>query len=177
MAINTENTITTKITSYKNTYNGKFWNAGLEENALSESNWGVTTVKCKGGSLSNGCHSNKFGNAWQCYGFSLFIAYILTGNKLTYGAVEDAKDGATLYNWTVHKSNLTSLNLAPGDIVRTSGHSAVIWSVNGDTVQVVEVWGSAKKGCEINFGYFNGYKSESTQEDILKQCKYVLKYN
>lgn len=32
--------ITAKITGYKSSYEGKYWNKGLPENSLSESNWG-----------------------------------------------------------------------------------------------------------------------------------------
>lgn len=75
----------------------------------------------------------------------------MTGSKISSATINTSSDGANLSGWVLRKSNLTSLTLEPGDVVRGSGHSAVIWSNTGAVVQVAECWGSA--GCKIAFGY------------------------
>lgn len=161
--------ITAKITGYKSSYEGKYWNKGLPENSLSESTWGETSSPCGSGN----CTSNTFGSATQCYGFSLFIAYLLTNVKISSATINASNDGANLSGWILHRSNLTTLTLEPGDIVRGSNHSAVIWTATNTEVKVIECWGS--NGCKIAFGYFNGRQSNATQASILSQCVYVLK--
>ena len=173
----TTNAITMKLSSYASIHNGKYWNAGIGESALSESNWGETSSKCKGGTKATGCTSNVFGGARQCYGFSFFIGYLLTGYKLTYKSVNSANDGDTLGPWTVHKTNLTALTLEPGDIVRTSEHSAVGWYLEDSVVKVADVWGGKNGGCQISFAYFASSGTKTTQESLLKKSVYVLKYN
>ena len=165
---NTE--ITNIITGYKSKYDGKYWNAGIGPDKLSAANWGVTNSPCGSGK----CTSNMFPDAWQCYGFSLFLGYLLTGVKISSAQINAGKDKDKFSGWVLHKAGLTGLTLEPGDIVRsTGGHSAVIWSNNGSEVKVAECWGSV--GCKIAFGYFNGNRKNATQASILSQCKYVLK--
>lgn len=141
--------ITAKITGYKSSYEGKYWNKGLPENSLSESNWRETSSPCGSGN----CTSNTFGSATQCYGFSLLIAYLLTNVKISSATINASNDGANLSGWILHKSNLTALTLEPGDIVRGSGHSAVIWNVTNTEVKVIECWGS--NGCKIHYEFSN----------------------
>lgn len=165
----TNKQITDKITGYKALYEGKHWNQNLRESSLSENNWGVTSSPC-----GSSCTSNTFIDCTQCYGFSLFMAYLLIGAKLSSAMINSAKDGADLSGWKLHKSGFSSLALEPGDVVRTTGgHSAVIWTVTSSEVKVIECWGS--NGCKIAFGYFNGSSKNKTQASILSQCKYVLK--
>ena len=164
---NTE--ITNIITGYKSKYEGKYWNADLGPDDLSADNWGVTSSPC-----GSKCTSNKFPDATQCYGFSLFLGYLLTGVKIASAQINNSPDKANFSGWVLHWDGLTSLTLEPGDIVRSNdNHSAVIWSNNGSEVKVAECWGSV--GCKIAFGYFNGSRKNATQASILSQCKYVLK--
>lgn len=164
---NTE--ITNIITGYKSQYDGKYWNAGIGPDKLSAANWGVTNSPC-----GSKCTSNKFPDAIQCYGFALFLGFLLTGVKISSAQINAGKDKDKFSGWVLHTAGLTGLTLEPGDIVRsTGGHSAVIWSNNGSEVKVAECWGSV--GCKIAFGYFNGNRKNATQASILSQCKYVLK--
>ncbi len=110
---------------------------------------GGTSSPCGSGN----CTSNTFGSATQCYGFSLFIAYLLTNVKISSATINASNDGANLSGWILHKSNLTALTLEPGDIVRGSGHSAVIWNVTNTEVKVIECWGS--NGCKIHYEFSN----------------------
>ena len=168
------------IGSYKSLYDRRFWNKGLIESQLSESEWGVTDTKC-----SNGvCTSNVFGGARQCYGYSLFIAYLISGEKLSSAEIESAGDGKVISNgWTVCKNNLSSLTLEPGDIIRTGtsnidGHSAVVWEVfNNGTFTVTECWGGERYGCELYWGHFNGDSNASQNyvSQILQDARYIIK--
>jgi hypothetical protein len=168
------------IGSYSASYNRKFWNKGLQESQLSDSEWGITSKKCS----AVNCTSNVFGGAEQCYGYSLFIAYLISGEKLSSAQIESAGDGQVIANgWTVCKNNLTSLTLEPGDIIRTgtssvSGHSAVVWEVfDNGTFKVTECWGSASYGCELYWGYFNGGSDENQKNvsQILQDARYIIK--
>ena len=163
------------INGYSFTYSDKYWNEGLIESQLSENDWGVTDTGCIAG-----CTSNRFGNAWQCYGYSLFIAYLISGNKLLYGNIENAANGTALAGgWTIYKSNLTSLTLEPGDIIRTgtsgdTGHSAVVYNVSSDgTFTVTECLGTAK--CRLNWGNINGNKNSTAISTVLSSARYVIK--
>ena len=61
------------LTNYQTLYDKKCWCAGIDDSTLTAENWGVL-------SYATG-NSNRFGNAWECYGFSLFLAYILFGKR------------------------------------------------------------------------------------------------
>ena len=164
------------INGYDSEYNGKYWNEGLVESQLSENDWGVTDTGCMAGN----CTSNRFGNAWQCYGYSLFIAYLISGNKLLYGNIENAANGTALAGgWTIYKSNLASLTLEPGDIIRTGtsgdiGHSAVVNNVSHDgTFTVTECLGTAK--CRLNWGNINDNKNSTAISTVLAAARYIIK--
>ena len=164
------------INRYSYTYDNKYWNEGLIESQLSEINWGVTDSGCS----RDNCTSNRFGNAWQCYGYSLFIAYLISGHKLLYGNIENAANGTALAGgWTIYKSNLTSLTLEPGDIIRTgtsgsSGHSAVVCTVNSDgTFSVTQCLGD--EGCQLKWGNFNRNSANAAVSTVLAAARYVIK--
>ncbi len=153
----------------------EYWNAGYIETGLTASDWGLTNAGCSGS-----CTSNQFGNAKQCYGFALFLAYLITGTKIYYSEIEAAIDGENVRNgWVVHKSNLTSLTLEPGDIIRTgtspsSGHSAMVRLVNSDgTIKVAECLGRGK--CKLEWEDFDIGLVESTSEYLLSHARYILK--
>ncbi len=167
--------VTNIIESYKTTYNGKFWSEGLSQTQLSANNWGTNETGCE-----TSCNSNTFGNAIQCYGYAFFIAFLVFGTALDYDTVEDAADGSTLAGgWRIYKSNLSSLTLEPGDIIRTgtstSGHSAIVSSIEGNKFKVTECWGSL--GCKLYWGYFNGNSdsSENYISTILNRARYIIK--
>lgn len=66
---------------------------------------------------------------------------------------QHALAAVTVCGVIVNKSNLTALTLEPGDIVRGSGHSAVIWNVTNTEVKVIECWGL--NGCKIHYEFSN----------------------
>lgn len=159
------------LDNYYQTYGAdsikKYWFKNYNDNMLSEEDWGLTTSSASG-------HSNSFGNAAECYGFSLFLAYLLTGKKLLYGNLQYGSDGENISGWILHKSNLTSITLEPGDIIRSMGHSAVVRENLGSTVKVVESLGSCQ--CEMGWGYFNAKNSNPySSEYILSQAEYIAK--
>ena len=162
--------ITNIISGYESTYSGKYWNAGLTQSSLSKTNWGTTSSGCG----SNNCTSNEFGSAWQCAGFAFFMAKVVFGTIITNSDVAGASHGATIGGgWTVYKTSAPS-TLAPGDIIRKSGHSAMVWKIESSTnVKVIEVWGSV--GCKIAFGNYNGSISATTISSLLSSFEYVLK--
>lgn len=80
--------ITYRLTNYKNSYAGKYWNGGLNDEKLSENNWGKTNSKIGTG--------NRYGDAFQCYVFSLFMANVLFGKRIIYGNVKNAENGTDL---------------------------------------------------------------------------------
>lgn len=85
----------------------------------------------------------------------------------------DIGNGWKLYTGS-YCSNLT---LEPGDVIRKSGHSAIIWSVDGNTVKVGEVWGNpsnASNSCKISWGYFNS-SSSNTATVLLNNPTFVAK--
>ena len=164
--------ITAKITGYKSSYEGKYWNKGLPENSLSESAWGETSSPCGSGN----CTSNTFGSATQCYGFSLFIAYLLTNVKISSATINASNDGANLSGWILHRSNLTTLTLEPGDIVRGSNHSAVIWnatqaSILSQCVYVLKAPKTTGAGITVTFNA-NGGTCNTTQKTVYSDMPY-----
>ena len=162
------------LTQYSAEYGSNcFWNKGLIESQLSASEWGITNQKCS----ETHCTSNKFGNAIQCYGYSLFVAYVIFGDKLWYNTIESAADGTALTGgWKIFKSNLSSVTIEPGDIIRTNGHSAMVHNVNSDgTFTVTECWGSKDYGCPIKWGNFNGRTANKYISTVLSAAIYVLK--
>lgn len=44
------------LTKYKTLYDGKYWNAGINDSTLSADNWGTTSSSSETG--------NEYGNAW-----------------------------------------------------------------------------------------------------------------
>ena len=166
---------------FYNTYGSltKYWNKNYSEEQLSSSDWGLTDQKCAAGN----CTSNTFGNAIQCYGFSLFLAYLVFGTRLSVGEINSTNDGCVVKDrWVIHRSNLTSLTLEPGDIVRTGvsdsyGHSAIIRQVNSNgTFKVAECWGGDTYGCKLAWNNYNGdattYPNASA---LLGAARWVLK--
>ncbi len=152
--------ITDMLTAYKNLYDGKYWNKGLKQSQLSESNWGVTGTGCpkdNPGSCDN-CTSNKFLGI-QCHGFAKFLEYVLFGDfpNISGDYTFSEKTKPSYENWEVKDPGTATPQ--PGDFVRVAYgryvHSFVIWSVadDHDTVQVAECLGSL--GCYLHWGNMN----------------------
>ena len=179
----TNEEVVEKLTYYKGLYDSKYWNAGCVHNdfpsyansygpvnnVLNKDYWGVTTNNIR--------NDNSYNGATQCYGFSLFLARVLFGKKLHYWMVENAKDKSSLGDgWYIYntRSSINEKKLEPGDIVRTSTHSAVVWSNNDGRVKVAECWGSYNS--KLYWGDFNGGSGNNYREDSIKNiAKYIIK--
>ena len=105
------------------------------------------------------------------------------GTRLSVGEINSTNDGGVVKDgWVIHRSNLTSLTLEPGDIVRTGvsdsyGHSAIIRQVNSNgTFKVAECWGGDTSGCQLAWNNYNGdattYPNASA---LLGAARWVLK--
>lgn len=160
--------ITSFLDNYKRLYDGCFWNLGLNDESLSAEKWGVTRSAVG--------KENEFGNAYQCYGFSLFLAYALFGKRLSYGEVFAAPHHANLGDgWTLYRGDYSEISLEPGDIVRGNNdcHSAVVWKVENGKVYVVECWGSVNN--KLSWGFWNGTPDCDSEDKIKRLATYIIK--
>lgn len=151
-------------------YNGKYWNAGLNDSTLYADNWGVTE--------SSSGTGNEYGNAWQCYGFSLFMAKVLFGKIINYGNVCAALNGQSLEDgWMLYQNNYSSISLEPGDIIRkgddSTGHSAVVWKVENGLLYFVECLGNMNN--QLHWGGFNNSDVGTSEEYIKSIAVYIIK--
>ena len=99
----------------------------------------------------------------QCYGFANFIGYQLTGSVPTSG-------------WTKYSSVAqveASGGLQVGDVIRSSGHSAMVLTVSGGNITTVECWGGSKNKISVG-GYFNG--SARTLREISNKYGFTAVY-
>ena len=116
---------------------------------------------CWNNEYSDAEATKKF-NGSQCVGFARNVGNIVFGS-FPNSRVSNYKTGQTLNGWTAIRGNdVTSVE--PGDIIRTSGHAAIVHYVNGDNIYVAEAWGSS--GNTIHYGYFNGTKNNATLAKI-----------
>ena len=146
----------------------KYWNAGysmsrmksivdngiLELSNPTNEQLGVTTNKC-----GSSCKSNHYNDGIQCWGFARWVQYYLYGSTIS--------DSTNFDTYTINSSNATTFELLPGDLLEVVGsvHSAIITKVDGQNFDVIEVWGSEKSGCRINWsdGGFNCYYDTLTE--------------
>lgn len=143
---------------------GKFWNhtPGTANDPESVTNTACThhtstLSTCNASDGSCGC--NYFGQGIQCHGFALYMAKKVFGTYPDVSTNPGSSNGSDIGNgWKLYTGSYCSnLTLEPGDVIRKSGHSAIIWSVDGNTVKVGEVWGNpsnASNSCKIFFGVF-----------------------
>lgn len=159
-AANTQS-ITAKLDVLRPIMDGKYWNANLspsdlisavDDGRINAKDFGITGRGCASKDRPI-CTSNtfKYGTewtAWQCNGFSKFIAYYLFGSD---GDVE---------LWTKYTgTSIKDTTFSPGDRIGWNGHHAIVWKVENNYVYVAECWGTksdSHMGCQINFGYYNG---------------------
>ncbi len=180
----TNDEVKAKLNELKLTFaDGKFWNhSPSDENDPAS----VTEKACNhhDACYYNGsCGCNSFSGAIQCHGFAKYMAYCTFGHYPDVrGAYTTQYNGEDMGNgWKLYTSNYVSgLSLEPGDLVRTSGHTAIVYSVSNGNVTVGEVWGNPsdpKKNCKIAWGRFNGtsYDSYSTESYIKSIAAYIVK--
>ena len=158
----------------------RFWNH--DPSSANDPN-SVTLEPCNhhsSGCTTNGsCGCNSFAGGRQCFAFALYIAYLTFGSYPIYTSSTPANGGDCGNGWKKYNSGFTSsLKLEPGDIVRCSGHSAIVWYVSGDLFQVGEVLGdppNAKDNCRINWGNFNGSSNNRSMSSIISNAEYIIK--
>lgn len=105
------------------------------------------------------------GGYGECFGFAMFIGYLLTGDYNPYKA------------WDTYYGLTKSDGLRVGDIVRTEfdargkhyGHSAVVYSVDDDQILFIQVSGSSYNRISIGTGFMDGYHDAPfTLEELRK---------
>ncbi len=192
----TTNEVTAKLTSFQSIYNGKYWNAGKSQSSLmtainngktDNASLGLTSKRCLGtfvtkeanGAKCQTCTSNSY-QGWQCQGFAHFLLYSL------FRVNTNGESGGNGYT-RIDGKNVTSLQ--PGDYIRCSGHSAVVWKIVDSNLYVAQCWGGSgpnyqksgvdygTSGCKIVWGGWNS-SSAGTVSNMLSKLKtsgYVLR--
>ena len=127
----------------------------------------------------NDTTNGKYGGI-QCYEFArmladnLFSKWPATSFPSSNGQESNGytgyilkKDGNILNN---------NINIEPGDIISVSGnqHHAMVWKVDGQKIYVAEAWGSQNN--KINWGFFNGWSTQSTITEIMNVSSYTGVY-
>lgn len=129
----TNDEITQKLTNLKSVINGKYWNKGIipsTENDVSK--WGLSN------SVNEGTASNSFAGGNTCNGFAYWLAtYLFEGNP----------NPRTSSAWKTVKEPGNNFSPQPGDVISFGAtvHTAVVWKVSGDYIQVVETHSSGAK--------------------------------
>ena len=105
------------------------------------------------------------GGYGECFGFAMFVGYLLTGDFNPYKA------------WNTYYGLTKSNGLRVGDIVRTEfeaggkkyGHSAVVYSITDDIILFIQVSGSSYNRISVGDGFMDGYHdAPKTIEDLAK---------
>lgn len=119
---------------------------------------------------ANGSYkSYNYEQSWECAGFSRYVMAKVTGTNCI------PRNGSD-NNW----EKLTNVSeLQVGDIVVTTGHStghsAIVLSVNGKNCTFAEVWGSYGSKISVN-GKFNGRCSTLEQIKNTYHLDYVYRF-
>lgn len=161
-AANTD-AVTKKMDEYVkflDSYGNAYWNAGLRSSSSTEDfkthikngdlAYGLTKSACSlktsdGEHIhANGCTSNIFGGAAQCFGFAKYFSYYLYGS---YPSAASGNGVTSAYKidtkWTYFSKNIgqsTCPELKPGDFIRYYGdktHAAVVYSVDSKGIITV----------------------------------------
>lgn len=158
---------------------GKYWNHAPKP---ANDRFSVRTVACDhhgpvcgtNTALTTGsCGCNSYMGGSQCHGFAKHIA------TLIFGTGPDVSTDYSKYwhnqrigDWVIYK-DLSNVELWAGDVIRSEGHTAVVYQVKNGNVTVVEALGDLN--CEIRWKGFNG-TGQSTHDSVIKQLKYVCRY-
>ena len=117
-------------------------------------NWDVITGR-----------ANQYG--WgECYGFAQFLGYLLSGERNPHG------------HWIMYESVLEAKGLKPGDIVRVEyrdetgahQHSAMVYSVDGDTVLYLQAAGGSYNRLYTRRGFTGAGLAGSTSLNDISQA-------
>ncbi len=175
--------ITQIITGFKEGHEGKYWNKYPksigDESPIGKNDWGLTDVPC-----GKPCRSNAFGGGIQCQGFAKFITYLIFGTCPNTTTNYNGGSAEINNGWHVYQGDYTNVAIEPGDFIRVEyvrdgfkyQHSFVVWKVEGDNVEVIEVFGS--KGCLLHWGAMNEHDDYSTVSAIKTKgmTKFIAKY-
>lgn len=177
----TNSEVTAKLNTLKATYaTGKFWN---HDPKSANSPTSIRTVPCTHhgncNTATGSCGCNCFGGGIQCHGFAKYMSSLVFGtfpNVTTSPAASNGTDVGS--GWKLYTDGYCeSLTLEPGDFIRKNGHSAIVHTVSGSTVNVGEVWGAPSNpayNCKIAWGFFNS-SSANTAQVILQTATYIVK--
>lgn len=105
------------------------------------------------------------GGYGECFGFSMFIGYLLSGDKNPYTG------------WKKYYGLTKSGGLRVGDILRAEydyygkkcSHSAVVYSVSDEEILFLQVSGSSCNRISIGAGFFDKNFGNPTTLDDLKK--------
>lgn len=177
--------VTQKLSELRGTFaDGKYWNHDpAQENDPSS----VREIACdhsyhNHSKFDGDCGCNSFNGSIQCAGFAYYLAYRVFGTYPESGAQKANYNGYTDSNGWVYYSmeNAAGISLAPGDIIRKDGHSAIVYTVNRDSssgrniVKVAQVYGGVK--CKIAWDKFYATTFTTDYEDELTAAGYNLEY-
>jgi len=112
------------------------------------------------------------GGYGECFGFAMFIGYLLSGEKNPYK------------NWNRHYGFVNSNGLQVGDILRaefeihgkTYGHSAVVLSVTDEEILFLQVSGTAYNLINVGDGFMDEYHDNPTTLEELSKIPHTVIY-
>lgn len=175
----TNDEVTQRMNNLKSIYpDGKYWNHNPNNSNDPAS---VTDSPCTHHGIINcsyygTCGCNSFGAAIQCHGFAKYMA------NLTFNSFPNVTTSTTSYTdkagWNLYlngSSEYSHITLEPGDLIRCSGHTAIVWKVTNNMVYVAEVWGGVN--CDINWDRYNcgcGVNT-ITVNQIKNHATYIVK--
>lgn len=170
-------------------YNGKFWTYGKYDGKT----YSTSSPRRNNGYVASnikGYHGSNTDRNWngyvyysqeECHGFACFVMHCVTNTTVI---PRDVNVGSSKNGWTkLGASSVSCLKI--GDIVRSNGHSAIVYKDLGNgNFQFLQVWGGANKtptwgNDAINYGKFSA--SSSCQASNLKELKrigitYIYRY-
>lgn len=117
--------------------------------------------------------SYRVGGYYECAGFTNFIGWKLTGVVPKTGNVDSSSGvGAGWKAYTT--AQITSMGgLQPGDIIRNSTHSAVVYSVKSDgSFTAAQCYGSSSNKIRIG----NAFNDQYSKLSSIPSVKYILRY-
>ena len=158
-----------------NYYAGYYWTYGPYDGTTYSTsspkrNRGYVATKSKG--TPAGAAGNYNGYVYngfeECYGFACFLMSQVTGTDVN-------PNKGNVNGWKKYGSSSVS-SLKVGDIVRASGHSAVVYKDNGNgTYEFIEVWGGVNN--DIKYGKFTPGNAYNTLQQIKNiGLDYVYRY-
>ncbi len=176
--------------SFLNSYGNAYWNGNLRstraekdlKNAIDRGDfsYGLTSHQCVYSGThkhANGCTSNVFGGAAQCHGFGKYFAYYLFGNYPTSASGDGVAIGYQLDTAWIYYQKCIGYSecpaLQPGDFIRyfpseSKQHTAIVYSINGDTITVIQgnggdigKCGITKYPLSISYSTFKNYFSKN----------------